>query len=79
MLLSEQEAKTKWCPYTRVYDPKDEAKPVGFNWMRWDPSNGEMSREDWQVTACKGSVCMAWRWADPDKSDRGFCGLAGTP
>jgi len=28
---------------------------------------------------CKGSACMAWRYADGAKEERGFCGLATSP
>lgn len=68
--MTEDEAKTKWCPQT----------------LGRTPPNPE---------ACGGSACMAWRWitethtppgTDPfatrkptQRTDHGYCGLAGRP
>ncbi len=82
--MTEDEAKSKWCPYTRVGD-----KAVNRYFDDF-PSH----------SYCIGSACMAWRWdcagtvitldgmitvAQLDRMKRqatpqhGFCGLAGKP
>ena len=64
--MTEDEAKTKWCPQTlhATLRVTDHVKlPV------------EMSG-----ALCIGSKCMAWRWLDDEPGcEAGFCGLAGRP
>lgn len=72
MLVTEAEAKTKRCIYmsaaiVRLPLAEKNAAILG------DGLN------------CIGSACMAWRWGfvefdglDAKRSDRGFCGLAGS-
>lgn len=67
--MIEDDAKTKWCPFTRV--------------QIWEPimegDNPPVNRED-SNTRCIGSQCMAWRWFSEDyKGTGGYCGLAGAP
>lgn len=68
--MTEDEAKTKWCPFARISDGEP---PTSVN--RPEPYG--------DVPHCLGSGCMAWRWEVPDpatyKSAPGFCGLAGKP
>lgn len=81
--MTEDEAKTKWCPHAIASHTDPRQKLAGNDWLH----------------ACIGSACMAWRWhtsgaADPDlprqfpdaaqrdidkRDDAGFCGLAGKP
>lgn len=66
--MTEDEAKTKWCPHVRVGDKAVNRYFDGF------PSH----------SYCIGSECMAWRWIKPvytgdAKNKYGFCGLAGKP
>lgn len=76
--MTEEEAKTKWCPHAVAShtDPR-----AGFR----DDDGGRP-----KVHPCIGSACMAWRWGgswprpdDPPEIrsfyDGGFCGLAGKP
>lgn len=86
MLLTEDEAKTKWCPHVRHPDE------VGgtFNRGRVEPLN-DHEHNDGTLCNCIASACMAWRWADllhagtvvkegrPIAAMKGFCGLAGNP
>lgn len=70
MLVTEEEAKKRWCPMARV-----NAGP-GFN----RNSVGEPSRS----ALCIASECMAWRKDQNSEYDtqgnlRGFCGLSGNP
>jgi hypothetical protein len=62
--MTEDEAKTKWCPMARCWG---QSGPVNRDGGK--PRIGAM---------CLGSGCMMWRWLDED--DRiGYCGLAGQP
>jgi len=64
MIVTEEQAKNKWCPMSRVADISDgdgEYIPVGYN--RW--SNGDISLGSY----CIGSECMAW------VEYEGYCGL----
>lgn len=75
--MTEEEAKTKWCPFSRFYSTTG-----AFN-----RSGDGIDR----ASKCIGSGCMAWRWIKdpvtdlfthgkelPDyKGEHGYCGLAG--
>lgn len=87
--MIEEEAKTKWCPFSR--NAGSAAHEPSFNRINGKPDVGSV---------CIGSACMAWR-GKPNKgfearADRafrveglrltpepheidGFCGLAGAP
>jgi hypothetical protein len=89
MMLSEEEAKTKWCPHVRLLEPY--AEKTSMN----------RGNEDEPIGCCLASECMAWRWGpcfwiDPGETSepktrystdhkpgmelepaKGFCGLAG--
>lgn len=80
--MTEDEAKTKWCPFARVYEfgNRESAITAGVGLM---PINSN----------CIASQCMAWRWGAPPTGwlehataeqrktyrPHGFCGLAGKP
>lgn len=57
MMLTESEAKQRWCPFARVTNPWN--RP-GFN--RYEDAGGHQSSTT--EAACIGSACMAWRWAE---------------
>ena len=68
MLLTEEEAKTKWCPMARLQD-------VGGTYNRCGPAAD---------LYCIASACMMWRKAtlnngDYYKNGAGYCGLASKP
>ena len=79
--MTEDEAKTKWCPHIRYTPPTQES---GWSWNSNDPCGQPM---------CIGSACMAWRWVEPPSDwlahatveqreayrPHGYCGLAGKP
>jgi hypothetical protein len=63
--MTEDEAKTKWCPFARVYDESAAANRACIE-------ASPIEEEDLQnKTRCLASGCMAWR------TDGGYCGLAG--
>lgn len=91
-MMTEGEAKAKWCPFARALTIKrSDGAPILGNERsaanRLYTSNGELITS----TNCLGSACMAWRATDnegaPSKPDEpevatkpaGFCGLAGKP
>ena len=66
MLLTEDEAKTKWCPFANCSGianvpglPQYEARGnrIGFPWT--DAPDFVMAQ-----VRCIASGCMAWRWVD---------------
>ena len=80
--MTEEEAKTKWCPFVRVLASIDIGpNPVAITSFNVD-NKGSRHGE------CIGSACMAWRWAcrpgsngadgrPKDYPGDGYCGLAG--
>ena len=73
--MTEQEARTKWCPMVRITwypTPAPETSISGWN-------------RDEMNTNCMASDCMMWRWHGgrrPEKqmeAARGYCGLGGKP
>ena len=89
--MTEDEAKTKWCPHVRLQHSDEPAS--------------NRYRDDW-IGGCIGSQCMAWRWASEKNeayvppspmmspkpvhpadmqspwrksTTEGYCGLAGQP
>ncbi len=71
--MTEDEARTKWCPFARIADGEP-GEAVSVN--RPEPYG--------TVPHCLASVCMAWRWhmlsgvtSAPVQSNEGYCGLAG--
>lgn len=93
--MTEDEAKTKWCPQTGVA-----AQPIGFGGrLEWNRSPRDVSLPVGEnsstavhsMSRCIASACMAWRWDDirpptqglqpdePHPRPSGYCGLAGRP
>lgn len=91
MLLTEQEAMTKWCPLSRVIviTPQGGASSPAFNrTLQAEPSKVMASGATPEVTLslpestqCAASGCAMWRWLDREaiENRRGFCGLAMNP
>jgi hypothetical protein len=88
MLVTEQYAKANmWCPMVRY---RFRARLVSFNRVNLGPRYRLVNaafrtffpRLHWLLRAkyfrCWGSGCMMWRW-EGGNSQRGYCGLAGTP
>jgi hypothetical protein len=75
MLLTETEAKTKWCPLVRAANV---AEPSANAQSRNRDGSGGPSRS----SLCIASGCMFWRFeehSDKRIDPRGYCGAAGKP
>lgn len=80
--MTEDEAKTKWCPATRIGLTNNitNAMDVAVNRRGKDTPVAE-------PFTCIGSACMMWRWLSFDlqtneervAGKQGYCGLAGKP
>lgn len=56
--MTEEEAKTKWCPSVRV-------SGVGtFDNGEWSTNRDDAVKQE--NLCCIGSACMAWRWHGPE-------------
>ncbi|MCM8736631.1 hypothetical protein M5E06_21115 [Azospirillum sp. A1-3] len=58
MLMTEEQARTKWCPHARVTDGSCSDESGGNN--RWLDAKGE------ENCRCIASDCMAWRFVDAE-------------
>ena len=56
--MTEDEAKTKWCPHVRFHTTMDDGT--------WSNRLGGLP-----LTCCLGSGCLAWRWL-PLMADKAF-------
>ncbi len=77
--MTEQEAKTKWCPFVRYVVIHQETNAAVNRWM--STSDKQLNPEP---AHCIGSDCMAWRqtseYQHPNEHIKtGYCGLAGKP
>ena len=86
-VLTEEEAKSKWCPLVRVMQRPIQETPaksvhpvVSVNRMPY--VNDDMSHLRLKEHCCIGSDCMAWHTvfsASPTDKPKGFCGAFGRP
>ena len=93
-LLTEQEAREKWCPFAR-YSGSGFDCPSANRWKQAAPES-EPHALNPIPCRCIASQCMAWRTGETAEfkraadheyqqsgkrltSDTGFCGLAGRP
>lgn len=92
MLISKEDAATRWCPFVR----SPQAAPVGSRLELVGGCNTQDNGSRPDRTSCIASGCMAWRWAGwrtktfgtiaplPSEDNKdgprlGYCGLAGKP
>jgi len=54
MIITEQEAKLKWCPFVRMGYAFDGGGSFAYPFNRYD--------NDLEGLGCKGPDCMAWRY-----------------
>lgn len=74
--MTEDEARTKWCPFARVamdYHEGPNRFIVGFNRDMLGPESYDPDDQNfsYEPTRCIGSACMAWRWL-PLMADEAF-------
>lgn len=68
MMLTEEQAKERWCPHARVpcYEaaPTETEGPAAANRAPIASSNANMIQHERmeKATRCIGSACMAWRF-----------------
>ena len=73
MIVSEDEAKTKWCPFARQMVTIES----GGGAITGAVAVGSANRfEGGKGSLCLGSGCMAWRRADALDTKIGYCGFA---
>lgn len=76
MIVTEEEAKTKWCPESRT------GMYAGSGGVAVNRHCADEVRDE---TRCIGSACMAWRFIYPSAPTalatplKGYCGKAGEP
>lgn len=58
MIVTEEQAKTKWCPQVR-FDGEESTFNRGY--QSEDPLNMRNGRTQY-ICNCIGSACMMWRW-----------------
>lgn len=83
-MMTEAEAKTKWCPLVRqvaVTPGKRESAAIGNRFIDESLADGGSFHNPIH-SRCIGSDCMMWRWRskvhDANPSE-GWCGAAGRP
>ena len=83
--MTEQEAKTKWCPMVRVT-----MTPQDSTWQNQAMTNRmAFVKHGLTESRCIASDCMMWRWGqkgafvngkyDDNYPVKGYCGLGGRP
>lgn len=79
-MLTEDEAKTKWCPLVRVLEFEDKHAGAGKTY-EWVAAAVNRSASDIISNSCVAAKCMFWRWSQQDREGvpTGFCGAAGLP
>ena len=86
-MLTEQQAREKWCPAARVVLEGERERTPPFNRLATTVSVVDANPVD---ARCIASGCMWWRWErrwQPREHDgptevqteRGYCGMAGKP
>lgn len=91
--MTEEEAKTKWCPFARTQYVGEPDKN-GDRYRESYPANRMYAPDlgcGTDAALCIASACMAWRQTDnyvgpcaagedaPTPKPAGYCGLAGRP
>ena len=78
--MTEDEAKTKWCPMVRVIQIRTGPE-------RYETLDNRACLNEDGGPKCIGSECMMWRWlykisndgSDPERTEHGGCGLVPSP
>ena len=88
--MTEDEAKTKWCPFARCVAGKELL--TGAQTSSETPTFNRVALPDGYTiphgAKCAASACMVWQWSRtpgqaalhiPKAEAHGQCGLAGAP
>lgn len=80
MMLTEDEARRKWCPLARCVTVHADGETMAGN----QPPRNRLvlkNSDDFKAQgSCIASKCMMWRWNTlPSEGSKGCCGLAATP
>lgn len=78
MIVTEEEAKTKWCPETLIGGGASADTSQANRWVQSNADGGSVVAG----ASCIGSACMMWRWhfdglGDYPPNTKGYCGKAG--
>jgi hypothetical protein len=87
--MTEEEAKTKWCPMARGVNESG-GNRIAYGSAGDGPVEDDYTTEAAMKYPCIGSACMAWRWDSVGMEyehagyggkarGKGHCGLAGRP
>jgi len=69
--MTEEEAKTKWCPMARVIES---ANDPSFNRIQYkDKDDVEVAHGSY----CIATDCMMWEWLELPGEGEGYCGFKG--
>lgn len=95
MLLTEAQAKTKWCPHVRLpaqFQAKTQMGVIGIAAatpnVTESPIAGHALTRNGEHNCCIGSKCSQWRWAKYNEDGQrildqapavGYCGISGEP
>ena len=60
--MTEDEAKTKWCPFARVPGLTIGGSGIAMNRHPQNTPQPELEHAEFMTPKCIGSACMAWRW-----------------
>lgn len=74
---TEDEAKTKWCPWARVLiiarsGRHVDSSPAAYNRIATDDNGKEHTKATLEECCCIASQCAAWRWSDGKHEQRGI-------
>ena len=82
-MMTEEKARTKWCPFSRVVETKAEHTIHGsYNVFKRHSSFNRINNDENKLvqepaTNCLGSKCACWEWIDKP-NDLGKCGMVGS-
>lgn len=66
--MTEDEAKEKWCPFSRVLAHTYAQDGKGRMFEGGYSSNRGPDREPEDGSLCIGAACMAWRWSEEKRT-----------
>jgi hypothetical protein len=79
--MTEEEAKKKWCPHTRITSQAVDLRNGSVAFLAVNRVITAQGASLAQGTDCIGSMCMSWRETGESRDGKalGYCGLSGKP